>query len=256
MTRAAVQCLKVLISNEMHKGRSFFQNSDGAQWWKWNILDIPTSVTFWNSCLNSHFQWLLTAKQVSEIIPWELFQQLPASQRPFAHTPWHTEQFLINLSHQSGIVLCLPITFLFPKIKNPNRNLEIPRKIKLKKKKKSYNHDETKLFYVSTSACKWLAHNRQVDRIEMKHSFWMQMFQKWMQNRLRMNLWRLWGKKTHIISDSDGASIYLTFFFLFLFFSHKWTYTWSKFLYPLPFPGCLSQAASSPSSHIRNEGDL
>lgn len=29
----------------------------------------------------------------------------------------------------------------------------------------------------------------------MKHSFWMQMFQKWMQNRLRMNLWRLWGKK-------------------------------------------------------------
>lgn len=47
-------------------------------------------------------------------------------------------------------------------------------------------------------------------------SFWMQMFQKRMQNRLRVDLWWHWGGKWNI-SDSDVVSIFLTLFSLFPF---------------------------------------
>lgn len=143
---------------------------NNVQQWKPNILDIPINTKFlWNSCQNSHFQWLLHKWKFHEIIA--QCQQLPTCQPPFVHVSWHTEKFLIDCS---PIRCCFVPFHHVPFFQN---NESIYKYIN--SQEKSSNCDETKLFYLHMLSSKWFAHNRQDDRAELKHSFWIQMFQKW-----------------------------------------------------------------------------
>lgn len=71
----------------------------------------------------------------------------------------------------------------------------------------------------------------------MKRSFWMQMFQKWMQNRLRMDLWWLWGKRTFLTAM---VPVFILHSFLFFFSFHTSELT-SEVNFPSPsLPGVFN----------------